>query len=311
MHQFPLNSKEPIRTPANRHVISEDPHGKIIALSLLLAFLWGGNSLSIKVGLDDLPPMALAFVRFVIGLIIVGVWALYRRVPLGLKRGDLSRLLLLTAIFISQIITLNWGTVFTSASRSTIFINTYPFFTAIFAHLWIPGERLSVTKTLGVIVAFSGVFVTVAQDLGNVQSSLFGDILVLVSGSFLGLRVVVTKLLVQSIHPYRLLVWYLALSLPVYAILSVLFELQMSFGLTLNGGLALLYQGGVIAGFCFLAWTAVLERYSASKLVVLFFATPLSGVLFSHLLLGDDLTIHLLVGSVMVAGGIYLVNMQR
>ena len=278
---------------------------------MLLAFLWGGNSLSIKVGLDDLPPMALAFVRFVIGLIIVGVWALYRRVPLGLKRGDLSRLLLLTAIFISQIITLNWGTVFTSASRSTIFINTYPFFTAIFAHLWIPGERLSVTKTLGVIVAFSGVFVTVAQDLGNVQSSLFGDILVLVSGSFLGLRVVVTKLLVQSIHPYRLLVWYLALSLPVYAILSVLFELQMSFGLTLNGGLALLYQGGVIAGFCFLAWTAVLERYSASKLVVLFFATPLSGVLFSHLLLGDDLTIHLLVGSVMVAGGIYLVNMQR
>ena len=109
MHQFPLNSKEPIRTPANRHVISEDPHGKIIALSLLLAFLWGGNSLSIKVGLDDLPPMALAFVRFVIGLIIVGVWALYRRVPLGLKRGDLSRLLLLTVIFISQIITLNCG----------------------------------------------------------------------------------------------------------------------------------------------------------------------------------------------------------
>lgn len=306
-----MNSKEPIRTSASRQVISEDPHGKIIALSLLLAFLWGGNSLSIKVGLQDLPPMALAFVRFVIGLIIVGIWALYCRVPLGLKRGDLSRLLLLTAIFISQIITLNIGTVYTSASRSTIFINTYPFFTAIFAHLWIPGEKLSVTKTAGVIVAFSGVFVTVAQDLGNGQTSLFGDILVLVSGSFLGLRVVVTKLLVQSIHPYRLLVWYLALSLPVYAILSVLFELHKTFDLTPNGILALLYQGGVIAGFCFLAWTAVLERYSASKLVVLFFATPLSGVLFSHLLLGDELTIYLLGGSLLVAAGIYLVNMQR
>lgn len=306
-----MNSKEPIRPSASRQVISEDPHGKIIALSLLLAFLWGGNSLSIKIGLQDLPPMALAFVRFVIGLIIVGVWALYRRVPLGLKRGDLSRLLLLTAIFILQIITLNWGTDYTTASRSTIFINTYPFFTAIFAHLWIPGEKLSVTKTLGVIIAFGGVFVTVAQDLGNGEASLLGDILVLVSGSFLGLRVVVTKLLVQSIHPYRLLVWYLALSLPVYAILSVLFELQMNFKLTLDGSLALLYQGGVIAGFCFLAWTAVLERYSASKLVVLFFATPLSGVLFSHLLLGDDLTFHLLAGSLLVAAGIYLVNMQR
>ncbi len=306
-----MNRKEPIGTSVNRQVISEDPHGKIIALSLLLAFLWGGNSLSIKIGLEDMPPMALAFVRFVIGLIIVGVWSLYRRVPLGLKRGDLSRLLLLTAIFISQIITLNVGTVYTTASRSTIFINTYPFFTAIFAHLWIPGEKLSVTKTFGVIVAFSGVFVTVAQDLGNGQISLLGDILVLVSGSFLGLRVVVTKLLVQSIHPYRLLVWYLALSLPVYGLLSVLFELQMNFKLTVDGSLALLYQGGVIAGFCFLAWTAVLEKYSASKLVVFFFATPLSGVLFSHLMLGDKLTFELLVGSVLVAAGIYLVNLQR
>ena len=306
-----MNRKEPIGTSASRQVISEDPHGKIIALSLLLAFLWGGNSLSIKIGLDDMPPMALAFVRFVIGLILVGVWALYRRVPLGLKRGDLSRLLLLTAIFISQIITLNIGTVYTTASRSTIFINTYPFFTAIFAHLWIPGEKLSVTKTFGVIVAFSGVFVTVVQDLGNGDISLLGDILVLVSGSFLGLRVVVTKLLVQSIHPYRLLVWYLALSLPVYGLLNVLFERGATYDLTLDGILALLYQGGVIAGFCFLAWTAVLERYSASKLVVFFFATPLSGVLFSHLLLGDVLTFHLLAGSVLVAAGIYLVNMQR
>ncbi len=306
-----MNRQEPIRTTASRHVISEDPHGKIIALSLLLAFLWGGNSLSIKVGLEDMPPMALAFVRFVIGLIIVGIWSLYRRIPLGLKRGDLSRLLLLTAIFISQIITLNVGTVYTTASRSTIFINTYPFFTAIFAHLWIPGEKLSVTKTFGVIVAFSGVFVTVAQDLGNGEISLLGDILVLVSGAFLGLRVVVTKLLVQSIHPYRLLVWYLALSLPVYGLLNVLLERGATYDLTVDGSLALLYQGGVIAGFCFLAWTAVLERYSASKLVVFFFATPLSGVLFSHLLLGDELTIYLLIGSVLVAAGIYLVNLQR
>ncbi len=306
-----MNRKEPIGTSVNRQVISEDPHGKIIALTLLLAFLWGGNSLSIKIGLEDMPPMALAFVRFVIGLIVVGVWSLYRRVPLGLKRGDLSQLLLLTAIFISQIITLNVGTVYTTASRSTIFINTYPFFTAIFAHLWIPGEKLSVTKTFGVIVAFSGVFVTVAQDLGSGEISLLGDILVLVSGAFLGLRVVVTKLLVQSIHPYRLLVWYLALSLPVYGLLNVLFERGATYDLTLDCSLVLLYQGGVIAGFCFLAWTAVLERYSASKLVVFFFATPLSGVLFSHLLLGDKLTFELLVGSVLVAAGIYLVNLQR
>ncbi|MDE0085882.1 MAG: DMT family transporter [Candidatus Poribacteria bacterium] len=306
-----MNKKESIGTSPIRHVISEDPHGKIIALSLLLAFLWGGNSPAIKVGLEDLPPMALAFFRFVIGLVVVGGWALYRRIPLGLNRGEFSRLLLLTVIFISQIIVLNTGTMFTTASRSTIFVNVYPFFTALFAHFWIPGERLSVTKTLGIIIAFSGVFVTVAPDLGNGETNILGDLLVLASGCFLGLRVVVTKLLVQSIHPYRLLVWYLGLSLPAYAVLSFLFERGGTFQLTFASSAALLYQGGVIAGFCFLAWTAILERYSASKLVVLFFVTPLSGVLFSHLFLGDELTFSLLAGAVLVAAGIYLVNMRR
>ena len=306
-----MNKNETIGTSSRPAVISEEPRGNIIALALLLAFLWGGNSLAIKVGLQDFPPMALAFLRFVIGLVVIGGWALFRRIPLKLRRGELPRLLLLTTIFILQIICLNTGTLYTSASRSTIFINVYPFFTALFAHFWIPGERLSVTKTLGIVVAFSGVFVTVAPELGQGETSVIGDIIVLVSGCFLGLRVVVTKLLIQSIHPYRLLAWLLTLSLPFYATASFVVEHGEPMQLTLSAALALLYQGGVIAGFCFLAWTAILERYSASKLVVLFFATPLSGVLFSHLILGDELTLSLLGGAALVAAGIYLVNMRR
>jgi len=73
---------------------------------------------------------------------------------------------------------------------------------------------------------------------------------------------------------------------------------------------ALLYQGGIIAGFCFLAWTSILEKYSASKLVVFFFATPLSGVVFSNLFLGDELTVYLLGGAILVAVGIFLVNLR-
>ncbi|MDE0009753.1 MAG: DMT family transporter [Candidatus Poribacteria bacterium] len=306
-----MNKNETIGTSPRPAVISEEPRGNIIALALLLAFLWGGNSLAIKVGLQDFPPMALAFLRFVIGLVVIGGWALFRRIPLRLRPGELPRLLLLTTIFILQIICLNTGTLYTSASRSTIFINVYPFFTALFAHFWIPGERLSVTKTLGIVVAFSGVFVTVAPELGQGETSVIGDIIVLVSGCFLGLRVVVTKLLIQSIHPYRLLAWLLTLSLPFYVVASFVVERGEPMQLTLSAALALLYQGGVIAGFCFLAWTAILERYSASKLVVLFFATPLSGVLFSHLILGDELTLSLLGGAALVAGGIYLVNMRR
>ena len=115
----------------------------------------------------------------------------------------------------------------------------------------IPGERLSVTKTLGIIVAFSGVFVVVAPKLGQGEASVLGDLIVLVSGCFLGLRVVVTKLLIQSIHPYRLLFWLLILSLPCYVVIHLLFERGEPMQLTLSAAAAPALSRGCYCGFLF------------------------------------------------------------
>ena len=63
-------------------------------------------------------------------------------------------------------------------------------------------------------------------------------------------------------------------------------------------------------GFCFLVLTSVLRKYKASKLVVLGFLMPISGVLFSYLILEDELSFGVLAGTGLVAAGIYLVNRQ-
>jgi len=72
--------------------------------------------------------------------------------------------------------------------------------------------------------------------------------------------------------------------------------------------MAILYQGLVVAGFCFVSWTSILKKYSPSKLVVLFFTTPLFGVLLSYLLLDDEVSPSLIIGAGLVAFGIYIVN---
>ena len=290
-------------------VANEQPNTKVITLVLLLALLWGGNSVSIKIGLQDPPPLALAAVRFLMGLVVVTIWSLHRGIRIRLNSGEWLPLLFVSAIFILQIITLNVGTKITTASRSTVFVSTYPFFTALFAHFWVPGDRLSVRKTIGICVAFSGVLLTFAGSLQlEMHEDLLGDLIVLTSGCLLGLRTVVTKRLIQSIHPYRLLVWLMTFSVPCFFGLSVLWEREAHFHFSTPGTAAILYQGLVIAGFCFLTWTSVLEKYSPSKLVVLFFVTPLAGVLLSYLLLGDTLNLSLIAGAGLVAYGIYLVN---
>ncbi len=288
---------------------NEQPNAKMIAFALSLAVLWGGNSVSIKIALQGVPPLALAGFRFLLALMAVTAWSISQRVTIRLKRGELGPLLLLGIAFVLQIITLNVGTLFTSAARSTIMINFFPFFTALFAHYWVPGDRLSIMKIMGIGLAFCGIFVTFAPafQLGA-HSYLVGDLIVLISASLLGLRTVVTKRLIQSIHPYRLLIWLMIFSLPCFFGWSLILEDQSNYEFSLVVIASILYQGLVVAGVCFVGWTSILKKHSPSKLVVLSFATPISGIIFSHLLLGDELGFSLIAGAVLVALGIYLVN---
>lgn len=290
-------------------IAADQPNAKVIALVLLLGLLWGGNSVSIKIGLQGVPPFALATMRFLLGFAAITLWSLHQRVRLRLNPGELLPLIFVSVIFTLQITTLNLGTQITEASRSTVFISTYPFFTALFAHFWVPGDSLSVRKTVGITLAFGGVLLTFGGDLQfRAHDYLHGDLIVLLSGCLLGLRTVVTKLVIQSIHPYRLLFWLMVFSIPCFLISSLFLERGANFHFSVSGVSAIFYQGIVIAGFCFVSWTSILEQYSPSRLVVLFFVTPLFGVLLSYLLLGDAIGFALVVGACLVAYGIYLVN---
>jgi len=281
------------------------------SLALLTATLWGGNQIAIKLGLGGIPPVALAGIRFALGGLTVLAWALLIRIPLRLAPGERQALLWLVLLFITQIYLLNAGTQFTLAGRSTIFISTYPFFTAAFAHLFIPGDRLSRLKVAGMALSFAGVALIFAEGLALGEFRyLLGDAMVLTSGLLLGARQVYTKRLTQGIHPSRLLLWQAALSLPVFALLSAAFERHIPWRLSseIIGGI--LYQGLVIAGFCFILQTSLLRRYRASRLSVFGFLTPIVGVLMSHILLDEGISSGLLGSMLLVGAGIAIVNYE-
>ena len=260
---------------------NEDPSGKIIVLVLLLVSLWGGNSLSVKIGLQGIPPLKMALLRCVLGFVAVSGLGLYYGISMRMRFQELSRLFIIAPLYSSHMIALNIGTNLTSASHSTIFVSLYPLFTVLFAHLWIPGDKLTLTKVLGIITSFSGVFVTVVPKLQGSSgvASLIGDLIVILGACLLGLRMTLTKIFLQAIHPYRLLVWLLGFSIPCLLLLSYLFESGKPITLNFATGAAALYQGWMVAGFLLLVWTSLLRKYKASKIVVFSFLTPISGVL--------------------------------
>ncbi|MFQ6041484.1 MAG: DMT family transporter, partial [Candidatus Poribacteria bacterium] len=297
-----------MRTPKNQAMPVERASAKIIALVLLLALFWGANTVFLKISLRDIPPLAVAGFRFLTGMLVIFFWAASHRIPLMPQKGEFFPLLSLSAIFTMQIGLFNLGTKFTYAAHATILINTHPFFTAAMAHFFIPGDELNIRKILGLVVAFSGVLIIFRGNIDLQLSYLLGDLLVLSSGFLLGLLNVLTKRLVQYINSYRLLTWEMLLSLPLFFGLSLFLEGIENYHFSHSALSAILYQGLVVGGFCFVAWTLILRRHSPSKLSVLFFATPLFGVLLSIIFLHEPMSWNLAFGAVFVAVGIYIVN---
>jgi drug/metabolite transporter (DMT)-like permease len=71
---------------------------------------------------------------------------------------------------------------------------------------------------------------------------------------------------------------------------------------------SLAYQGVVIAFASYLSWYWLVARYPATRLAAFSFLTPLFGVVAAGLLLGDALTLNVLIGLVLVSTGLKLVN---
>jgi drug/metabolite transporter (DMT)-like permease len=251
----------------------------------------------------------MAGVRFLLGALVVLAGALVSRVALRVSWRVWRRLAALSLLFSVQIVLLNLGTQHTLAARATVLTCTYPLFIALFAHLLIAGDRLTVSKSLGLVLSFGGVVLIFWDAVFVAQTQyLPGDLLSLASGVLLGLRQVVIKRLVAGLHPYTVLFWQATLSLPVFAALSWSTEAQFSWQLSLPVVGAVLYLGFVVAGFCFVINVSLLRRYSASLLGIFGFTTPVFGVLLSALLLGEELSPMLLVSMGLVALGIIAVN---
>jgi drug/metabolite transporter (DMT)-like permease len=279
------------------------------ALTLMTAILWGGNSVAIKMALAGVPPIYLAGLRFLLGGLFVIVWALISRTQVRLEAGELRKILRLILLFVTQIYFLNAGTYYTLAGRSTVLISAYPFFTTLFAHIYIKGDRASTSRFLGMALSFSAVIVVFTESFAtNQMDYLLGDGLVLASACLLGARQIYTKRLAQDISPSKLLVWQSFLSLPIFFGASLLLEHDQPVNLTTAVTAGIFYQGIVIAGFCFLIMTSLLRKFQASRVGAFGFVTPIFGVILSSVLLDEPISIGL-VGSVLLVGvGILIAN---
>lgn len=129
------------------------------AALLLLTVLWGSAFAFIKHGVQTLPPGALIFVRLSLAALALTIWAYTRGrrlPPLSDRRwlwmGGLGFFGNALPFFL-----VSWSQQFIDSALAGILVSTMPLATIALAHLFVPGERMTMRAVLGLIVGFAGV----------------------------------------------------------------------------------------------------------------------------------------------------------
>jgi len=170
---------------------------------------------------------------------------------------------------------------------------------------------MTTRKASGLILAFLGVFFVFYDKQHTGSFSLTGDILIFLSALFLGLRIIYIKKRLESLDATKVVFWEFTVGVPLFFIYSLLFEGGSSLNFTFPVTMAVLYQGIIVAGFCFVASTILLQRHSPTAISSFTFAIPVSGIFLSYLFLGDLITKNFILGSLLVVYGIYLVSTRK
>jgi len=279
------------------------------SVALLASIFWGVNPVAIKIGLEDAPPFRLAALRFLVGGTVILVWAASTGRLRGLRMardewGPLGGLGLLLAV---QMGSMNFATAMTTAAHAAVILNLYAVHTVVLAHFLIPGDRLTLRRLTGVVVAYAGIVVLFDRGFALGGPTMVGDAIMFGSALILAERTVYLARAVHHQEPVKLLLAQAVVGIAVFVILSALVEPAPTRWTGRLAG-AIAFQGVVVTGFNFIVNLWLLKHYRPSALSAFFLTQPIFGVVAANIFRGEPLTATVLVATVAVIVGIALTN---
>jgi drug/metabolite transporter (DMT)-like permease len=278
--------------------------------SSILCIVFGANAVAIKISLSGLGAFTAAGIRFTVAAFVIFLWAKGTRRSFVIRKGQVYQLLIISISFTIQLGLFYLGLSKTNASRGTLLVNLQPFFVLFLAHYFIPGDKVTLRKILGLVMGFAGMAL-VFSGKDNVTSDVqIGDFMVLITAFVWACSTVYTKRIISAFAPFHIVLYPMAFSVPFFFLAGLLWDGTMIAYVDLRVLASLLYQSVVTASFGFVAWNYMFKRYGAVSLHSFIFIMPIAGVLLGGLILGEAITFNILLALLLIVTGILVVNLK-
>jgi drug/metabolite transporter (DMT)-like permease len=284
--------------------------------ALFAVIVWGASFIATKVALQDASPITIVWLRFLMGVVILGMVVAFRKqfaLPAKKEWGYFALLGFLGITFHQW---LQSNALQTSEAGTTAWIvSTTPVFMAVLGWFLLK-ERLGWTKNLGILLAFVGVLIVISKgNLGSLSVAKFGaagDVLILISAINWAVFSVLSRPGLKS-HSASLMMFLLMVFGWLFTTLIFLTTggLREIPSITLNSWMALGFLGVFCSGLAYVAWYDALKALTTAETGVFLYLEPLVAVVVAFFVLGEAITLASLLGGAVILFGVWLVNRQN
>ena len=280
-----------------------------IASLFALSLIWGSAFMLVKVALDDLEPLTLVAGRlFGAAVFLVLVLLVTRRsLPRpGRVWYPFIVLGLLNNVYPFTLLT--WGQQHIDSSLAAILVSSMALWTAVLAHFWID-ERLTLDRSLGLIIGFAGVIVLIGADLRDITDSSTLGQLAIVAGvlgyafgtvyvrGFLTERDAVVTATGQTI-----------VAATVMAPLALAVDAPFDIDLSTKTALAWLTLGVVSSGIAYLIYFRLIRNVTATQAALVGYLIPVTAVFLGAFVLDERLGVNSFAGLALIILGVWVVS---
>jgi drug/metabolite transporter (DMT)-like permease len=270
---------------------------------LLLGAIWGASYLFIKIGLRDLSPAMVSFLRIALAALVL--------LPLAAMQGALSGgrarlgwLVLVGAVQVAgPFLLIAAGEQEISSSLAGILVASSPLFTALLA-TWVDQEERSTGMRLaGVLIGFAGVALLLGVDLGG-GAALVGGLLVVLASLGYAIGGFFVKKRLAGMAPVGMSALVMTASTILLAPVAFATAPDEMPGLGPIAAVSALGILGTGAAFVIFYW--LISTVGPARAFVVTYVAPGFAVVYGALLLDESITAATLAGLALILAGSWL-----
>ena len=277
-------------------------------LLIILAILWGGSFFFMAIALRELPPLTAVALRIGIGAALLAMLGLVVRQPLRLSMNIFLSFMVMGALNnVVPFALIGWALRDIPSGLAAILNATTPLFTVVVAHAATLDEKITVPRSIGLLIGFAGVVVMVGRGaLINLDAPLSAQLLCLAAAFCYALAGVYgRRFRTLGITPIQTAAGQLMASTILIVPLTVAVDCPCGPHLpSLAVSLAILAAGALSTALGYVLYFRILSSAGATSLLLVTFLIPVSAIGLGTIVLHEPIDTSEIAGLALISLGL-------